>query len=256
MIDPQLLAPLIRRWERSSKLSPEDRDALAALPWVSRTFERDSYLVHEGQSARDCALLLSGFAYRQKIVRDGRRQIISIHIPGEFVDLQNLLLAEADHSVQSLNRVEAALVAKSALSALAAGRPAIGKAMWLDTLIDSSVFREWVVNVGRRDARSRIAHLLCELALRLDASGAASGGPYEFPLTQEQLADATALTSVHTNRILQGLRKDGLVTLTANTLTVLDWARLRHEGDFNERYLHHSALHADRPAPRSPIAAR
>lgn len=220
-------------------LSDEDRAAVMALPSTARSFNKDSYLVREGESAPDCTLLLKGFCYRQKLVRDGSRQIIAFHIPGEFIDLESCLLRTADHNVQALNRVEAALIPKAALLELMARHPAVGKAMWVDTLIDSSVFREWVVNVGRRDARMRIAHLLCELATRLEASGQRVADAYGFPVTQEQLADATGLTAVHTNRTLQTLRREGLISLSSQTLTVLDWERLRDVGDFNERYLHH-----------------
>ena len=117
--------------------------------------------------------------------------------------------------------------------------PAVRRAMWIDTLIDASIFREWVVNVGRRDSRARIAHLLCELALRLKSIGEGMNGDMvDFPMTQEQLADATGLTSVHTNRTLQSLRKDGLIQLNAKSLTVLDWDGLQEVGDFDELYLH------------------
>lgn len=206
-----------------------------------RAFSKDAYLVREGEQAQSCGLLVGGLAYRQKLVSAGARQIISFHIPGEFVDLQNCLLRVADHNVQTLDGAEVALAPVGALAELADQRPAIGKAMWLDTLIDASVFREWVVNVGRRNARTRIAHLLCELALRLEASGAGDETSYEFPLTQEQLADATGLTAVHTNRTLQALRKEGVISLNMQALRVLDWPRLRQIGDFDERYLHHAA---------------
>jgi CRP-like cAMP-binding protein len=127
------------------------------------------------------------------------------------------------------------------LLALMADWPNVQRAIWLDTLIDSSIFREWVVNVGRRDARERIAHLLCELAARLrSTSSGTQGQNYDFPLTQEQIADCTGLTAVHTNRTLQGLRRDGLISLSSSRLTILDWDRLAEVGDFNERYLHHS----------------
>jgi CRP-like cAMP-binding protein len=121
-----------------------------------------------------------------------------------------------------------------------AERPALRLAVWIETLIDASIFREWVVNVGRRDSRARLAHLLCELALRLDWNGADKGGGFDFPLTQEQLADATGLTAVHTNRTLQSLRRDGLIQLTGGNLQVLDWEGLREAGDFEELYLHHN----------------
>jgi len=238
--DNHPLGPLVRRWSKHSRLSEDDKRALISLPFTNRTFGKDGYIVREGQQTSECALLLRGFAFRQKLVRNGSRQIISFHIPTEFVDLQNGLLDVADHSVQSLNRADVALVPRGALMELADSHPAIRMAMWIDTLVDGSIFREWVVNVARRDSRSRIAHLLCELAFRLEKIGEGDGGRFDFPLTQEQLADATGLTSVHTNRTLQSLRKDGLIQLTAKSLTVLDWNRLREVGDFDELYLHHN----------------
>jgi CRP-like cAMP-binding protein len=233
--------PLFRRWKRRVALSEEDKAALLALPWTVKTYPREAYLAREGEPTKICTLLLEGFAFRQKLVSDGARQIISFHIPGEFLDIQNSMLEVADHNVQSLGRSTVAAVPKEALAALMAENVGVRRGIWLDSLIDSAVFREWVVNVGRRDARERIAHLLCELAARLKAAGISTGPTYEFPMTQEQIADATGLTPVHTNRTLQTLRKDGLISLSLNKLTILDWASLAHEGDFNERYLHHSA---------------
>lgn len=177
-------------------------------------------------------------AFRQKLLRDGSRQILSFHIPSEFLDLQNVLLSVADHSVQALDRVEIAAIPREALIALSELRPAIRSAMWIDTLIDASISREWMVNVGRRDSRARLAHLLCELVVRLNGFGADRNDRFDFPLTQEQLADATGLTPVHLNRTLQSLRADGLIQLAAKSLTVLDWQGLRAVGDFDELYLH------------------
>jgi CRP-like cAMP-binding protein len=232
------LGPLVRRWSAVTRLSPDDSNALLDLPHTRKTFQKDAYLVREGQDVTDCALLLSGYAYRQKIISNGSRQIISIHIPTEFVDLQNAVLGVADHSVQSLNHCEAAIIPKRALVELQETRPAIRMAMWIETLIDSSIFREWVVNVGRRSSRARISHLLCELAVRLEKIGEGQDGTFEFPLTQEQLADATGMTPVHTNRTLQALRKEGLIQLTGRSLQILDWRRLRDAGDFDQTYLH------------------
>ncbi|HZG46217.1 MAG TPA: Crp/Fnr family transcriptional regulator [Allosphingosinicella sp.] len=222
MNEPSILSPLVRRWERRVSLSEDDRRALIALPCTRRAFSRDAYLVRDGEPTTSCHLLISGFGYRQKVLSDGSRQIISIHIPGEFVDLQNFLLQVSDHNVQSLGRTEVAIIPKRALSELVASRPQVARALWLETLIDASIFREWVVNVGRRDARARISHLLCELVLRLRASGLFHEESCQFPLTQEQLADATGLTAVHTNRTLQALRKEGLIRLYSSELTVLD----------------------------------
>jgi CRP-like cAMP-binding protein len=238
LLDVHDLSPLVRRWSKHSDLPAADRDAILALPFTRKVFGKDAYVVREGHPTTDCTLLLKGFAYRQKLLRDGGRQIISFHIPSEFVDLQNGLLGMADHNVQSLNRCEMAVVPRSALMDLADERPAIRLAIWIDTLIDASIFRKWVVNVGRRDSRARIAHLLCELVLRLKRIGAGREGLYDFPLTQEQLADATGLTAVHTNRTLQSLRREGLIQLSSGMLHVLEWEGLCGVGDFDELYLH------------------
>lgn len=240
MFESEVFALLVQRWGKRSKLTADDCSAILALPFTREVYTKDAYLVREGQEARECALLLRGFAFRQKLLRDGSRQIISIHVPTEFVDLQNSLLRTADHNVQSLNRSEAALIPRAALMELAAARPNVAMAMWIDTLIDASIFREWVVNVGRRDARARIAHLLCELVCRFRELPGEDGDTYEFPLTQEQIADATGLTAVHTNRTLQSLRKEGLIQLSSGSLTILDWDRLREVGEFDELYLHHT----------------
>ena len=121
-------------------------------------------------------------------------------------------------------------------------------ALWVDTLVDGSIFREWVVNVGRRDARARVAHILCEFSLRLEAAGLAKGHRYELPMTQEQLADAVGLTSVHVNRVLKRLGEDGLIRRDRRTIVIEDWKRMRDVGDFNERYLHHDAMGAQAAA--------
>ncbi len=222
-------------------LSDADRSAVLGLPFTRRSFSRDAYLVREGEPPAYCHLLVSGYAYRQKLVSNGMRQIISVHIPGELIDAQNMLLPVSDHNVQSLGRCETAMVPVAVMSDLITRYPAIGRAVWLDTLIDSSIFREWVVNVGRRSAQARIAHLLCELVLRMRIVGLCDGPSCDFPFTQEQIADATGLTAVHTNRTLQVLRKSGLISLSTNKLTVLDWDRLTEIGDFSELYLHHAA---------------
>jgi CRP-like cAMP-binding protein len=233
-----ILAPLVRRWGKRTKLTSEDRDAIIALPATRHVFTKDQYIVREGQEARECAVMLRGFAFRQKSLRDGGRQIISFHVATEFVDLQNMLLGRSDHHVQSLNRSEVALIPRQALRKLAASRPKVGAAMWRDTLIDAAIFREWVVNVGRRDSRGRLAHLLCELVFRFREAELGKGNMYEFPLTQEQLADATGLTAVHTNRTLQSLRKDGFIRLATGSLTILDWEGLCEAAGFDPLYLH------------------
>jgi len=237
-----VLAPLVKRWEKFVAFSEADRAALLSLPYRPRSLGRDQYIVREGEHPQNCCLMLQGFAYRHKVTGEGARQIISIHMPGEFVDLQNSLLGTADHNVQTLTKSEVALVPQTALQDLMARHPAVARAMWIDTLIDSSIFREWVVNVGRRDAQTRVAHLLCELLMRMDLAGLTQEAGYDLPVTQAQLADATGLTSVHVNRVLKALREAGLIALDMRSLRILDLQRLEQVGDFNELYLHHDLM--------------
>jgi len=229
----------LNRWAQRTQLPAEDLAALRALPFTRRVVERDSFIIREGERPTSCSMLLSGSAFRQKVVHNGARQIISFHFPGEFMDLQSCLLAANDHGVQALGACELAVVPKSVLTDLIEQRPALARAMWFDTLVEGAIFREWVVNVGRRNARAKIAHLLCELAVRLDES-ATDDKIYRLPLTQEHIADATGMTAVHTNRTIQGLRQEGLISLAQGRLVIHDWNALRSIGDFNDLSLHRS----------------
>jgi len=235
---PETVERAIRRLETRAPLTDAGRAAIRALPLSFRTLEPAAYLVREGDPPVHCALLLGGFAYRHKVTGDGGRQILSVHMPSEFLDLQNSLLEVADHNVQALTRVEVAMIPISALRALVTEHSDVGRAMWVDTLIDAAIFREWMVNVGRRDSLSRVAHLLCEFALRLEESGLAGQYRYELPMTQEQLADATALTPVHVNRVLKELARLGVIVRNKRAVAIADWDGLRTIGDFSARYLH------------------
>jgi CRP-like cAMP-binding protein len=229
---------LLRNLELRSKLSDEDREAILALPYTLRTLEPSTYTVREADPPTTCCVLVSGFAYRQKLAGDGSRQIVSLHIPGDALDFQNLFLDVADHSVQMLTRAEVAMINRTDLQELARTRPGIAHAILVKILVEASIFREWVLNVGRREARIRMAHLLCEFAVRLEAEGLAEEYRYELPMTQEQLADALGLTPVHVNRTLKALEADGLITRNKRMVSFPDWRRMREAGDFNQRYLH------------------
>jgi CRP-like cAMP-binding protein len=229
---------MLRKLEHWAEFSSGDREALLALPHVLRTIEPQGFVVREGDRPTHSCLLRSGFLYRHKIVANGARQIVAVHMSGDMVDLQNSLLRFADHSVQALTRSEVAYIPREAIQELAYSRPAVGMALWHDTLVDGSIFREWIANIGRRDARARIAHLLCEFALRLESAGIGEHGCYELPMTQEQLADTTGLTPVHVNRTLRTLDEDGLIVRDRRSVTVTDWNKLAAAGDFQSGYLH------------------
>ena len=189
----------------------------------------------------ECCVLVSGYACRHKVAKDGGRQIVSFHVAGDVLDVQHLWLESADHNVQVITDADVAFVPVRALRQLVEERPSIGVALWRDSLLDASVFREWVLNVGRRDARTRIAHMLCEFVARSEAAGLGCPSEQVIPMTQEHIGDATGLTSVHVNRMLRTLREEGAVQGSGRGLQVADWQRLKRIAEFQADYLHLAA---------------
>ncbi|HEY0150131.1 MAG TPA: Crp/Fnr family transcriptional regulator [Allosphingosinicella sp.] len=232
------LAPMLRKLSKWSVLDSQDRQAILALPHETRTIGKGNYIVRDGDKPTRSCVLLSGFAYRHKLVGNGGRQILSVHMSGDVVDLQNSLLRIADHDVQALTEAVVAFIPAGAVKELAFSRPRVGMAMWYDTLVDGSVHREWTANVGRRDSRTRMAHLLCEFGVRLQDAGLGSLCSYEMPMTQEQLADCTGMTPVHVNRTLKSFDREGLTQRTLRSVAIDDWEALARVGDFDTRYLH------------------
>lgn len=233
------LEPLVHKLEYRGNFSAADRAALLALPHVIKSVENNHYIVRERDQATHSCLMLSGFSVCHKIVAGGFRQIVAIHMKGEMVDLQNSLLGTADHSVQMLTAGKIAIIPREEIVRIAFERPVIGKAMWTDTLVDASIFREWIANVGRRNARTRIAHVLCEFCMRLKHAGLGEETGYALPMTQEQLADTTGLTSVHVNRTIKSLEAEGLISRSSpREITIGDWKTLAEVGDFDSNYLH------------------
>jgi len=224
--------------ELRTPLTEGDRQAILALPHTMKSLAPGSYAVGEGEPPTGCGVLVSGFAYRQKLTGDGGRQILSIHIPGEALDFQNIFLNVADHSVQMLTRGHVAMIPRAEIQKIARSSAAIGHAILVSILVEASIFREWILNIGQRDAKSRLAHVLCELAVRLDAQGLAANMGYHLPMTQAELADALGLTPVHLNRVIRSLEVDGLIARGKRDVSFPDWERMIDIADFNDRYLH------------------
>lgn len=235
----QILEMLIAKLEKRVTLCADARDALLALPFELRTYPKHYYLVREGERAQSAKLIIEGFAYRHRVTALGMRQIVSLHIPGDFLDLEASLVNIADHNVQAMESCTVAEVPRAAIVDLIDRFGSIAHALWIDTLIDASVYREWVVNVGRREAPQAICHLFCEFGSRMEFAGLIdTPGYFQLPLTQEQLADCLGITPVHVNRTLRALDKDGLIVRNDRNIEVPDWNKLKQIGGFNERYLH------------------
>ncbi len=236
---------LIRKLEQFGTLSSDERKVLEDLPIDVRQVEADQDVAREGQRSSHCMLLLSGMVCRYRLLQNGQRQIMSFHFPGDILDLTSLFPGTLDHSIGTLTPVEIAPIAHATLLDWTERHPRLGRRLWQDTLMDAAVFREWVVNVGRRSAYARIAHLLCEMVTRLSASSPVHDRAYSLPITPVEIADATSLSIVHVNRVLQELRIKKLVELRDKTLVMLDWAGLQQAAGFDPAYLHYRAKSAD-----------
>lgn len=234
------LSILIRKLLSHSPLSTADQEAIAALPHHIKRVPPGGSILREGDQAEVCPILLDGFAYRQKVASDGGRQIVALKLPGDALDLQSPYLHKADHDIRALTSAEFALVPLVALERLTTARPAIARAVLIDILIESSISREWLLNIGRRNALSRLAHLLCELHDRVSDIAIEISTNFEVPLTQEQLADLLGLTPVHVNRMIRQLEKMGAIGRPSRSLTILHFSNLAKISSFSPAYLHRS----------------
>lgn len=232
---------LIRKLDGLASLDDADRQAITSLPFRIMTHPVGADLVQEGDQVTECCLLWSGYAFRYKVAANGNRQIVSFHLAGDMLDLQHVLLAKADHSLRTLTEATVAWVPIPAMKALIEQHPRIGEALWRDTLIDASIFREWVLNVGRRDAKSRVAHMLCEFAVRREAAGLGTPERFDLPMGQQHIADATGLTAIHVNRVLMALANEGVIERDRREVKIVDWDRMRRAADFDVAYLHMAA---------------
>ncbi|MGI4977376.1 MAG: Crp/Fnr family transcriptional regulator [Janthinobacterium lividum] len=219
-------------------LSEADRGALDTLLVSEEQFAADTDIVAEGETPRSAFLVQAGVAMRYRSLPDGRRQIMTFLIPGDLCNPHMFLLAAMDHSIATLTPVRIATLSHAALLETFATRPRVSAALWWSRLQEESMLRERIVSLGRRDARGRVAHLLCELLWRYDAMGLAEGETYRLPLTQTELGDAVGLTPVHVNRVLRDFREQRLIAMEHRVLKVLDVEGLQAVAAFNKEYLH------------------
>lgn len=235
--DSPLLSPLITRLRLHSHLSDAEVHALNELPYVIVRQRQGTEIVADGQKTVPCAVLLEGFVIRSRISDDGKRQILGLYVLGDPLDLDHLYIPIADDTLEAVRDTVIAYIRHRDLDELIADHPGIGKAFIRTMLVDSSIFREWTLNVGQRNARKRIAHLFCEIALRLKAQGVDFAN-VPLPLTQDQIADATGLTPVHVNRTLKAFTAEDRIKRRAGFVMIPDLDRLFEIAGFDNRYLH------------------
>lgn len=229
---------LLHKFRARDLISPEEEQVLHASVSEIRTFDAGQIAVQAGALLGTCTLLCEGFMCRFKDLADGARQIQQLHVAGDFLDLHSFLLKRLDHNVAALTQVTVALVPHTALRTITEQFPHLTRVLWFSTLVDAAINRESILSVGRRNALARIAHLMCELKVRLNLVELTSDGRFPLPLTQADLADATGLTPVHVNRMLKKLRDDGIATFRSREVVIHDWERLQQVAEFDPSYLY------------------
>ncbi len=223
-------------------LSSDDRTSLEKISGKAENVERHRHLLREGESANVGYLLIEGWAIRYRMLTDGKRRIIGFLLPGDMCNVHIFDLARMDHGVEMLSPGKVIRVSQDAIKAIVDERPEVGRALWRRTLTDEAVLREWLVNIGGRDAYTRVAHLLCELYTRMERARQVDNDSFHLPSNQTHLAEALGLTSIHINRMLRRLRLEGLITYRGQRLTVHDIGGLKIAGGFDAGYLFAGSL--------------
>lgn len=233
-----LLDGLLLKLRARDLISREEEAVLLSAVAEVREVTQGRVLVRAGVTVHDCTLLVDGIVARYKDLADGQRQILELHLPGDFLDLHSFLLKRLEHHVGSVTPVRLAIVPHDRLRAITEEHPHLARMLWFSTLLDGAIHRERILSVGRRSALSRVAHLLCELHVRLEVVGLAKDFRFQLPITQADIADATGLTSVHVNRMLRQLRDEDLLTFRGGEVVIHQWEPLQRVAEFNPGYLY------------------
>lgn len=232
------LERLFRRIDVRDNLSGEEREALLEAAGEIRTLPAGSRISSKGEELDRSTLLVSGIAARTVYTEMGHRQITAFHIAGDFVDLHAFPLKIMDHNVEAITACEVIHFPHPALRQITERHSHLTRVLWLLTLLDSAIHRQWLAVMGQLQVTDHLAHLLCEQFTRAKAVGLAAGNAFPFPITQQDLADAMGRSVVHVNRTLQGLRRQDLIEWQGGDVTILDWPALQELAEFDPAYLH------------------
>jgi len=226
------------RHRRGVRLEDDERSMLEAALGDIQTLGARNTLVRAGTPLTRSTLLLEGFVSRFIEDRNGLRQLVAIHVPGDFIDLHAFPLRALDHDIATLTAVKIANIPHSKLGDTLAARPSIAPKLWYATLIDAAIHRAWLFRLGRLDAIGRVAHFLCETNLRLVAAGLSDGRSFKLGIIQSDLAEICGLTNVHINRVMRILREEKFCVFRSSRVEILDLDRLGERGQFDPDYLY------------------
>ncbi len=244
---------LLRNLDRVMDLTHSERHTITELPERLLHVNTREDIVDGIKEPTEVHVIRTGMACRYTVLENGERQITTILVPGDCCDLRALIMGEMDHSVAALGSCELVVVPHQRLFAAIEKHPRLALALWSDTVLDAAVHREWVINIGRRCAYKRIAHLFCEIWFRLESVGLTHDHEFILPMTQADLGDATGLSIVHVNRTIRQLREDGLIRMQQGRVAqLLDWGRLTEIAEFNPTYLRVANLRSVRHPRYAP----
>ncbi len=228
----------IDKLARFAALNPDDVRSLESATSTPRKVAARTDLIREGDRPGPVFVILEGWACRYKILPSGTRQVLAFMMPGDCCDLHIGLLAQMDHSIQTINPAVVATIDRAKMDTILDDHRAVARAMYMSQLIDEGTMRAWITSMGRRASIERVAHLMCELYLRARNIGFTSEPQFALPLLQLLLADALGMTPVHLNRVLKELRLSGAMTLQRGSLLITDPVKLIQIAGFDENYLH------------------
>lgn len=233
-----MIEALVRRLSHFLTLSDDDKRILRDAIVRVEEFDAHQDIIRENEKPEYVHLIVEGWACRYKYLEQGQRIILGYLIPGDLCDVHIALLDHMDHSIGTLTPVSVALIPRETANQIFESNSKLARAFFWTALIEESILREWFVNNNGRSAEKRLAHLFCEMQVRYRAAGLARDNHSDFPLVQAELADALGISVVHTNRVLQKLRREGMITLAGKRLTIIDWERLKDFAEFDPSYLH------------------
>ena len=228
---------VVEKMRRRDLLNDEEIAVLDSVLDPPRRASAGADIVTENAHASHSTLILSGLSGRYSTLADGGRQITEINVPGDFVDLHSLLMKQMDHGIVALSDCTYATAPHGRLIEITERHPHLTRLLWLDTIIDAAIHRQWLVAMGRRSGLGHLAHLVCEMYLRLEVVGLTQGLAFELPLTQSVIGDVLGLSTVHVNRLIAELRAEGLVSWSSFQVEILDWDRLSVVAEFDPTYL-------------------
>jgi CRP-like cAMP-binding protein len=229
------LGLFVERLSLRSVLADAERDAILALPGRVQKVEACHDIILPGEHTDHACMMVSGLGGRFDMMADGRRQIVSFYIPGDMCDLHSVPVPTSGWGLEALSAATLLFIPHAALRRLVLD-PSLAMIFWRDTIVDSSILAKWVANVGRRQGIARLAHLFCEMGMRMEQVGLGSRSEYSLPAKQAQLADAMGLTAVHLNRTLKSLRDEG-VAFNRGHVRIKDWNSLADLAEFDPTYL-------------------